>query len=119
MKLYSVLITSIFISGFLIIGCASSTDTSNEYKEKNIKEVAYENTKKKLSEEEAINLVKEYLQREKLYIPNFIEVDSISGDVYTIHIYDVIKNEDESHIATSGWFEVNMYTGKITNIMNE
>lgn len=119
MKLYSVLITSIFISGFLIIGCASSTDTSNDYEEKNLKEVTTDNIKKKLSEEEAVNLIKDYLKKENLYIPNFIEVDSASGDIYTIHAYDVIKNEDESHIATSGWFEINMYTGKITDIMNE
>ena len=28
-------------------------------------------------------------------------------------------NEDESHIATSGWFEVNIHTGEIKDIMNQ
>ncbi|MCU9815965.1 hypothetical protein [Paraclostridium sp. AKS73] len=54
-----------------------------------------------------------------MYIPNFVEVDSKYKDIYTIHAYDVITNEEESHIATSGWFEVNANTGKIKDIMNE
>jgi hypothetical protein len=119
MKLYSLLVTSIFISGFLIIGCASSSDSKKAYEENKIKEVSTESTKQKLSKEEAVNLVKEYLESKNLYIPNFIEVDSIDKDNYIVHVYDVITNEEESHIATSGWFEVNMYSGKIVDIMNE
>ncbi|CEJ75147.1 hypothetical protein JGS6364_27671 [[Clostridium] sordellii] len=116
MKLYGLLVVSIVISGFLIIGCASSLSFENK---DNVKSnaIAVSNTKEKLSKEDAVKLVKEYLKNEKSYIPNFIEVDNISGDVYIVHAYDVITNKEESHVATSGWFEVNMYTGKIIDIL--
>ncbi|AUN15760.1 hypothetical protein GOD95_01445 [Paeniclostridium sordellii] len=116
MKLYGLLVVSIVISGFLIIGCASSLSFENK---DNVKSnaISVSNTKEKLSKEDAVELVKEYLKNEKSYIPNFIEVDNISGDVYIVHAYDVITNKEESHVATSGWFEVNMYTGKIIDIL--
>lgn len=116
MKLYGLLVVSIVISGFLIIGCASSLSFENK---DNVKSnaIAVSNTKEKLSKEDAVKLVKEHLKNEKSYIPNFIEVDNISGDVYIVHAYDVITNKEESHVATSGWFEVNMYTGKIIDIL--
>lgn len=122
MKLYGVLITSIFISGFLIIGYASTSDKNLNSVEKSAKEVVYENKEsktEKLTEKEAIDLVKKYMKEKNMYIPNFVEVDSKSKDIYTIHAYDVITNEEESHVATSGWFEVNISTGKIKDIMNE
>ncbi|MBS6509063.1 MAG: hypothetical protein KH369_12755 [Paraclostridium bifermentans] len=122
MKLYGVLITSIFISGFLIIGYASTSDKSLNSVEKSAKEVVYENKEsktEKLTEKEAVDLVKKYMKEKNMYIPNFVEVDSKSNDIYTIHAYDVITNEEESHIATSGWFEINVNTGKIKDIMNE
>ncbi|EQK45525.1 hypothetical protein C672_0252 [[Clostridium] bifermentans ATCC 638] len=122
MKLYGVLITSIFISGFLIIGYASTSDKNLNSVEKSAKEVVYENKEsktEKLTEKEAVDLVKKYMKEKNMYIPNFVEVDSKSKDIYTIHAYDVITNEEESHVATSGWFEVNINTGKIKDIMNE
>lgn len=122
MKLYGVLITVIFIFGFLIIGYASTSDKNLNSVEKSQKEVIYKNEEtknKKLTEKEAINLVKQYMKDKNMHIPNFVEVDSKSNDIYTIHAYDVITNEEESHIATSGWFEVNINTGKIKDIMNE
>ncbi|MBN8049082.1 MULTISPECIES: hypothetical protein [Paraclostridium] len=122
MKLYGVLITSIFISGFLIIGYASTSDKNLNSVEKSAKEVVYENKEsktEKLTEKEAVDLVKKYMKEKNMYIPNFVEVDSKSKDIYTIHAYDVITNEEESHVATSGWFEVNVNTGKIKDIMNE
>lgn len=122
MKLYGVLITSIFISGFLIIGYASTSDKNINSVEKSAKEVIYENKEsktEKLTEKEAVDLVKKYMKEKNMYIPNFVEVDSKSKDIYTIHAYDVITNEEESHVATSGWFEVNVNTGKIKDIMNE
>lgn len=122
MKLYGVLITSIFISGFLIIGYASTSDKNLNSVEKSTKEVVYENKEsktEKLTEKEAVDLVKKYMKEKNMYIPNFVEVDSKSKDIYTIHAYDVITNEEESHVATSGWFEVNINTGKIKDIINE
>ena len=119
MKLYSVLVTSIFLSGFLIIGCASSSDSDKNYNKENLKETSINNVDKKLSEKEASDLVKKYLEDKNSYIPNFIEVDNVDGDKYIVHAYDVITNKEESHIATSGWFEVNMYTGEIVDIMNQ
>lgn len=116
MKLYGLLVVSIVISGFLIIGCASSLSFENKDNVKS-NDITVSNTKEKLSKEDAVKLVKEYLKNEKSYIPNFIEVDNISGDVYIVHAYDVITNKEESHVATSGWFEVNMYTGKIIDIL--
>lgn len=122
MKLYTVLITSIFISGFLIIGCASASDKNLNSTQKNKQQILYENAGdkyKNLTENEAISLVKKYMKEKNMYIPNFIEIDSKSNNIYTIHAYDVITNEEESHIATTGWFEVNINTGKIKDIMNE
>ncbi|EPZ61953.1 putative lipoprotein [[Clostridium] sordellii ATCC 9714] len=101
MKLYGLLVVSIVISGFLIIGCASSLSFENK---DNVKSnaIAVSNTKEKLSKEDAVKLVKEYLKNEKSYIPNFIEVDNISGDVYIVHAYDVITNKEEVMLLLVG-----------------
>lgn len=122
MKLYGVLITSIFISGFLVIGYASTSDKNLNTTQKTTKEVMYkskDSNAKKITEKEAVDLVKKYMKEKNMYIPKFVEVDSKSKDIYTVHAYDVITNEEESHVATSGWFEVNINTGKIKDIMNE
>lgn len=36
---------------------------------------------------------------------------------YVIHVYDVIKNEKESHTATIGWYIVDKQNGQVENMM--
>lgn len=74
-----------------------------------------ENMTNKLSEEEAIYLVKDKLIGEGLNAK--IKVDHIEGNNYVIQVYELVEIEGEgSHIATLGWYNVDMYTGEITNL---
>lgn len=61
--------------------------------------------------EDAINMVTEYLSYK--YVPSNIECDHIEGDDYIIHAYDIVSD----HTSTTGWYSVNMYTGKMKNII--
>ncbi|MGL5712855.1 MAG: hypothetical protein ACRCXT_09415 [Paraclostridium sp.] len=104
---------------FLISGCSQMNDQIDNIdtnQEKNIVEVA---NSPKITEEEAINLVKKYLSDNGYHRASHIEVDGVDRDIYLIHVYDVITNEDESHIATTSWFEVNMNTGEIKDVMKQ
>ncbi|WP_195251488.1 hypothetical protein [Romboutsia sp. 1001713B170207_170306_H8] len=50
-------------------------------------------------------------------IPN-VDV-TVEGDIYTIHIYEVVKNEDESHTATIGWYDFNVKNKEVKDVMSE
>lgn len=76
-----------------------------------------ETNKEVISKEEAEGLVRKLLTSNGSYIPSHIEVDHEEGDLYVVHVYDVIDDGDEqSHIATSGWYYVNKYTGDISSM---
>lgn len=47
-----------------------------------------------------------------------IEVN-VEGNIYTIHLYEIIENEDESHIATIGWYTLNTKTMEVKNMITE
>lgn len=121
----SLIIIVLLIS--LTLGCTNkgSKDMNKESnfnnKNENAVNVSTNNTKdtkpKAISEEKAVELVKEYLSKSGFYLPPVIEVDGVDGDSYIVHAYEVITNEDESHIATMGWYNVNMNTGKLIDIM--
>ncbi|MEF9990561.1 MAG: hypothetical protein RRZ84_05760 [Romboutsia sp.] len=74
-------------------------------------------TNEKINTDEAINKVKEYLYDTDSYIPSIVEVDNVSEGKYLVHTYEIIKNEGGEHTSTVGWFEVDIYTGKVTDIM--
>lgn len=116
MKLYGTLISVILLVGCSIIGYYLGLNEEKEFEKNNI-EVMAQNNIENLTETDAINLVREYMKGKKMYIPSCIEVDSKSKNIYTIHAYDVINDGQESHIATSGWYEVNIHTGKINDII--
>ena len=111
----------------LTLGCANNkpNNINKEYgfkdKKENVINASTNDTlndkSKEISEEKAVELVKEYLSKSGFYLPPVIEVDGIDGDYYIVHAYEIITNEDESHTATMGWYNVNMYTGEIINIM--
>lgn len=114
----------VFIVYILVIITLSIVGCSQRFKENNnsISNEA-ENTKEaineaSITEKDAINLVKNYLSKNNQYIGSNIEVEGIDGDNYLVHVYDIINNEEESHTATVGWFEVNIYTGEIIDIIN-
>ena len=94
-------------------------DNTHENTNKSSIEVLFNNDKNnKMSEKEAIEKVKAHLLKTGTYLPSIIEVDSIDGNYYVVHAYEIVTNEEESHTATMGWFHVNMYTGEISDIMN-
>lgn len=112
-------ISIIIITGlFFVVGCTQTNQSIDSVDNTDIvEEDTQVNSDKKLSEQDAINSVEKYLSDNGYHMSSHIEVDSVDGDNYLIHAYDVINNEGETHTATSGWFEVNMYTGEIKDIM--
>ena len=112
-----------FLAITLVVFCAVVYLQSNVYKKdgndfKDAIEVLSDyNKEKEIGEKKAIKLVKEYLEKNNSYVASHIEVDSVDNKYYVIHVYDVITNDDESHTATTGWYQVNKYTGEIIDIM--
>ena len=50
----------------------------------------------------------------------FPHIDTtIEGDIYKIHLYEVVKNDEESHIATIGWYTLNIKTRQVKNFMSD
>lgn len=47
------------------------------------------------------------------YKPPISEVDSVNGDIVTIHLYEV----KDGHTATSAWYEIDRTTGKGKNAL--
>ena len=90
---------------------------SNDNYKNSIEVLSDLNKEKEIGETKAIKLVKQYLEKNNSYVASNIEVDSIDNKYYTVHVYDVITNNDESHTATTGWYQVNKYTGEIIDIM--
>lgn len=44
---------------------------------------------------------------------------TIKDAIYTIHLYEVIINEEESHTATTGWYSLNLKTKEVKDLINE
>lgn len=72
------------------------------------KDIIYEN-KIEITEEDAINLVKDYLKENNFYIPSIIEISYEENNEYVIQCYDIVEN----HTSTSGWYYLNKSSGNI------
>jgi hypothetical protein len=121
MNLNRVVLIGIIIFMILTIGYINSNKIDNTYenqRENNIAVLFNDEKNKKVNEKEAIQKVKEYMHQTGSYIPPVIEVDSINGNYYVVHAYEIVTNGDESHTATTGWFHVNIHTGEVSDIMN-
>ena len=67
------------------------------------------------SDEQLIEMVKAYRSSNGEYIPSIIEVDSVNGDIVTIHLYDIV----DDHTASVDWYDVDRNTGIGTNLLGE
>ncbi|MCI2048296.1 MAG: hypothetical protein LKJ76_01075 [Lachnospiraceae bacterium] len=66
------------------------------------------------SGDDAVALVKMYLDDNAEYVPSVIEVDSETDEVYTVHAYDVVDDGGgDSHTATYNWYDVYKETGTV------
>ena len=112
----------LLITLLIVLGLAYLENNSEKFSDNNsIKNTvqvwsSYSNGKE-ISEQNAINLTKEYLEKNNLYLASNIEIDGIEDKYYIVHVYDVITNDSESHTATTGWYKVNKYSGEIIDIM--
>lgn len=119
MKFRVYLVTIGIASIFLLSGCSQTNESVDSGKTNEEEQIVEAINNSKITEQEAINLIKKYLEDNGYHIASNIDVDSVDGDNYLVHAYDIINNDDESHTATTGWFEVNMYTGEIKDIMKQ
>ncbi|MYL35367.1 hypothetical protein GLW08_03480 [Pontibacillus yanchengensis] len=70
-----------------------------------------------ISKQQAVNLVIEHLSMKNKQDVT-IEVDHEVTDKYVVHVYEKIEQENNIHTATIGWYYVNKYSGKVTNMMS-
>ena len=61
----------------------------------------------------ALSIINNYIHSDIYNIEIMVE-----DDIYTIHIYETITNEDESHIATIGWYTFDTNTKEVKDIMS-
>lgn len=109
---------------FIVLAIVAFYTQTNIYKnhklnksKEDIQVISNIHSNKEIGEKNALNLIKKYLQKNNAYIADNIEVDSVDNKYYIIHVYDVIENSEESHTATTGWYQVDKYTGEIIDIM--
>ncbi len=67
------------------------------------------------TDEELCKLAADHYQSENGQKPPITEVDHKDGNLITIHLYE----DAEDHTATWDWYEVDITTGKATNLMGE
>lgn len=72
------------------------------------------------SSDDAVRLVKEYLEAEGLYMEmNYLYDGKDDNGRYRVQVFEVVDNGDgESHTATYGWYLVDPETGEITDLFN-
>lgn len=120
MNLKKLILISSILFGILFIICVNDNIPydSKEKNNDNVEALMINKNDKIITEKQAIQNVKEYLNKTNGYIPPIIDVDSIDGNYYLVHAYEIIENEGESHTATTGWFHVNVNSGDVTDIIN-
>ena len=112
----SLLFIMCFIVGYIYI---ESGDSTSKNKSEIVLDTFSENKQDKvITKEEAVQNVKAYLNRSNGYLPPIIEIDNKNENYYIVHAYEVVKNQDESHTATTGWYYVNLYTGEVSDMIN-
>lgn len=67
------------------------------------------------TEDQLCEMAQEYYYRHTGFRPPISEVDHKSGDIITIHLYEINGN----HTATSDWYDIDIKTAKGTNISGE
>lgn len=70
-----------------------------------------EESQKEITEDKAIEILKNYLNSTGAYVPQFYMISSVEGNEYHIRAYDDMGD----HIATSGWYFVDKTTGNVRN----
>lgn len=65
------------------------------------------------SDDELCQMALDYYEKEYDYRPGIADIDSSSGNVVTIHLYDDMGD----HTATSAWYEIDRTTGKGEDII--
>lgn len=76
------------------------------------------------TDEQLCNMAKIYYMNQHEYAPSYVTVDHVSGDIVTIHLYDVtnVMLDDGSTVgftSTHDWYDINRYTAEGTNFMGE
>lgn len=118
MKFNRLILVGTFIFMIMITIFISNDIAKNQYKNEHSTQVLSVNEnpirKIKITEKEAVDKVKDYIYKSKKSIPPVVEVDSEDESKYFVHAYEIL----ESHIATIGWYEVDIYSGKVSELTN-
>lgn len=75
-----------------------------------------------LSDEDICVMAKKYYYSLYNVEPQYVEIDSIDGDILLIHLYDVVIDDAETgegHTATYDWYSINRNTLTGTNLLEE
>lgn len=93
----------------------SETTTATEAPTTTAKGVETVPVKTQFTDEELCDMAANYYHWTTGYRPPISEVDSVNGDIVTIHLYEV----KDGHTATSAWYEIDRTTGKGKNALLE
>ena len=115
-----VLLVVSLVSVLLLTGCNKnevSNDINNvpETIDNQSQEIIESNEKVEYSNEQLIEMVRNYRKARGEFIPEFIVVDGEKDNIVTIHLYE----EVEEHIATTDWYYIDRRTGKGKNFLEE
>lgn len=121
-----VIVVMVLISTLNLVGCDNIDSQKNIEKDtitllntENLETLSYNSNKdvnydnnSEITEEDAINLLKNYLNNNNLYVPSIIDISYEENNDYVIHCYDIVEN----HTSTSGWYYLNKNSGDIRSM---
>ncbi len=64
-----------------------------------------------------VKYVLDIIKNNKDYNVSHVDV-SVEDNIYNIHLYEIIKNDEESHTATTGWYSLNIENNQVKDIMS-
>jgi len=113
---------SIYVGGLLVLGGFGTSESFNELTEENLyKKKSIEHKVKSASvdndsKEDAEDFIKQRLNiKENAHLR--VEYDHMTEHDYVIHVYELVKEENHSHTATTNWYMIDKKTGEVSTMM--
>ncbi|KGX89579.1 hypothetical protein [Pontibacillus marinus] len=114
---------SLSVAGLVLLGGFGASENFNESSQENLKKKSIEHKVKSasidnvsFSTEDAEDFVQQLLNiKENAHLR--VEYDHTNEHDYVIHVYELVKEENHSHTATTNWYLIDKETGEVSTMM--
>lgn len=113
---------SIAVAGLVLLGGWGTSEDfyesskENLYKKKSIEHKVKSASVDNASTEDAEDFIKQLLNiKENSNLR--VEYDHMTEHYYVIHVYELVREENHSHTATTNWYLIDKETGEVSTLM--